>query len=102
MATEDITATPNELRDAVHTMDGLSQEAFGHIESLAKSCLLILERPDREKYLSDEIWRMLEMISARAFDGMNYINSEAERVGANYKDDTLDRRYPGREGANNG
>ena len=82
----------HQLREAVTTMDSLSQEAFSEIASLAKMALALLEHSDAHLHLFD-IGNALAAIRSKADDIKNCINCEADGVDASYVDAARLRRF---------
>jgi hypothetical protein len=79
-------ATLSELKSAVRTMDRHSQVAFDEIEALAEVADAALTQVDTTK-VRTHLRTLMGSISYKAQDAMNEINSAAERVGCNYKED---------------
>lgn len=89
----DVSAIKEELRllrNAVNTMDALSQEGFDQIIAISRLIMRSLETPDPDL---NDISFAVKAIKGKADDIMNCINCEAENVGCNYKDDTTRKRY---------
>lgn len=81
-----------KLRNAVETMDCLSQEGFSKISSIAKLLLASFETPEGHLCLN-EAAGALRTISGVADDIENSINATAEDVGCNYVDKAERRRW---------
>lgn len=79
------------LRDAVETMDSLSQEGFAEIASIAKLALAALETPDGYRQMCN-IVNAFKAIWGKADDIQNCINCAAEGVGCSYVDEAQNRR----------
>lgn len=78
-------ATPEKLRETITEIDSMSQGAFSEIATIAKLCLASLKTPEGCNDI-DSIALVLSAIWGKALDAENYINSMAEGVGCNYKD----------------
>lgn len=78
-------ASVDQLRDAIQSMDGLSQEGFSEISSIARLALFRLETPDGHRHM-DIIAHALRAIHGKAETIKNCINCEAEHVGCNHID----------------
>lgn len=89
------TATPEQLREAITEIDSMSQGAFSEIATIAKLALASLETLAGCDDV-DGIARVLSAIRAKALDAENYINSMAEGVACNYKDEAMLRRWDAR------
>jgi len=74
-----------QLKNAVNTMDGLSQEGFGKINGIAGLAIDALESSTRHKDTSDDVVNAFKAIAGISFDFMNCINCEAEDVGCHYR-----------------
>lgn len=84
-ATQSITET-QRLRNAINTMDCLSQEGFSSIAAIAKLIITSLETSaviDR-----DTIAHAVHAILGKAQDIENCINSEAESLECNYRSES--------------
>jgi hypothetical protein len=87
-------------RRAVNSMDERSQRAFDKIEGLAVALSeIVAGLPTRRP----GALHLIETIRDEAADAMNMINSLAEEVGAQHRDDELpdtreDRLVTGRDG----
>ena len=87
-----------KLKATIETMDALSQEGFSEISTLASVALKLMETPDA--YLWPEtIAQLLTTIGNKASIIEDHINSEAESVGCDYKDQSIERRYEARSAA---
>ena len=88
-----IKATPEQLREAVTSMDIMAQDAFNRIASMARLALLALEQPATyaNGICMDHVAHMLESIEAMAND--NNISETAEGVGCNYVDLVRRKRW---------
>lgn len=88
-------ATPDQLRDAITSMDGFAQSAFSQIASMASLALLALEQPSAYANGTgmDRIAHVLESIKGMAHDMENCINATAESVGCNYVDSAQRKRW---------
>ena len=88
-------ATPEQLREAVNSMDGVAQKAFSEIASMARLALLVMEQPNTYANGAglDSIAHMLNAIKSTALDIDNCINATAEGVGCNYVDAAQGRRW---------
>lgn len=71
------------LRDAIRSMDAISQEGFSRIEALARITLMALETPDAYRF-PELIAQTLDTIAAVAQTSMDAANSSAEEVGCNW------------------
>lgn len=85
-------ATPAQLREAITEMDSMAQGAFSEIATMAKLALASLETPKGCDDI-ESIARVLSFICSKALDAENYINSMAEDVACNYKDQAMQRRW---------
>jgi hypothetical protein len=85
------TATTEELRSAVMSMDSLAQLGFGRIEGIAKAALYALETPAAHRDTST-IAMLFDAIAGICDDVKNTIGCEAAGVGANYEDLEWERR----------
>lgn len=84
-ATQSITET-QRLRNAINTMDCLSQEGFSSITAIAKLIITSLETSaviDR-----DTIAHAVHAILGKAQDIENCINYEAEKLDCNYRSES--------------
>ncbi|ADL56030.1 hypothetical protein [Gallionella capsiferriformans] len=89
-ATQSITET-QRLRNAINTMDCLSQEGFSSITAIAKLIITSLETSaiiDR-----DTIAHAVHAILGKAQDIENCINYEAESLGCNYRSKSDERLH---------
>lgn len=75
-----------DLRSTIQGMDALSQEGFTHIASIASLAMLALEAGGIKTPAQEDVYQALQVISGKAQDIENCINSEAENVGCNYID----------------
>ncbi len=91
-------ATPKQLRNAITQMDGMAQDAFSEIATIAKLALRALEAPETCLDL-DGLAVVLSSIRAKALDCENTINCEAEDVGCHYQDPARLRRQDARRKA---
>ena len=89
---ENMVVDIEKMRGVVNLLDGLSQEGFGQIASVARLALSHLENPRAYDGGHEHIARALEAIVYRAEDIMNLINAEAEGVGCNFVDSGEERR----------
>lgn len=82
------THTPavEDLRTTIKGIDALSQEGFTHIASIASLAMLALEDGGINTPVQEDVYQALQVISGKAQDIENCINSEAENVGCNYID----------------
>ena len=87
-----------KLQATVQTMDALSQDGFSEISTLASMALKLMETEHAYLY-PEAIAQVLTSIHAKANDIENLINSEAEEVGCNYKDEAAARRADARYAA---
>ena len=85
------TATPDQLREVVTEMDSAAQGAFSEISAIAKLALAYLETPGAYSDF-EGLARVLTAIWGKATDAENHINSMAEEVACNYKDQAMYRR----------
>lgn len=88
-------ATVQELRNAVQTMDSLSQDGLAEISAIARLALAMMEQPDGYRH-PELIAMALRNIWAKSDLVMDCINATAENVGCNYVDEALRRRYAAR------
>lgn len=72
------------LREAVRSMDMLSQSGLPQIAAMAEGALLMLEHPNQQLYQASLV-QLLKAISEQAQSMEDTINSVAEDVGANYQ-----------------
>ncbi|WP_216293259.1 hypothetical protein [Delftia acidovorans] len=84
-------ASTRDLASAIEMMDGLSQDGFNQIMSIAKLALLSLETPAGNRDLAP-MAHALELMVAHAQDTMNCINTHAESVGHSWRDESHERR----------
>jgi hypothetical protein len=84
-------ASTRDLANAIEMMDGLSQDGFNQIMSIAKLALLSLETPAGNRNLAP-LAHALELMAAHAQDTMNCINTHAESVGHPWRDEAHERR----------
>lgn len=77
--------------ETIRTMDGLSQDGFGHIAAMARVALLAFESEVKSQNL-DAFAGVFEAIRGIAEDMENCINVEAEQAGCNYVDPVHARR----------
>lgn len=89
---KDSTPEIQKLRDTVRFMDNLSQNGFSEITAIARLALASLETPEGHHNLQCIVYAF-RLISEKAQDVEGAINSMAEEVGCNYKDDALLRSY---------
>lgn len=87
-----------KLRSAVEVMDAISQEGFSEISAIATLALAALETLHGCNDI-EIIARTLGAIKRRAEDSENYINSEAEQVGCDWRDTSAARRREARAAA---
>lgn len=92
------TATPDQLREAITSIDEMAQHAFGEIAAISQLALASLETPVGYS-TNDHMFCVLTAIANKAGDIENCINSVAEDVGCNYKDLALQRRRDARREA---
>lgn len=85
-------ATPAQLREAITEMDSMAQGAFSEIATVARLALASLETP-RGCDDIESIAHVLSFIWGKALDAENCINSTAEGVACNYKDQSMLRRF---------
>lgn len=83
---------PKRLQAAVIDMDCLSQDGFGEIAAIAKLALAALETPGGYSDL-ETIAQALNSIRSKADSISNCVNSQAEAVGCNYHNPSVERRY---------
>jgi len=76
----------DKLNKTIEFMGLLSKTGFSQIEAIAKLAFSHLESPEGYNQLED-ICKALEIIQEKAFDIQNCINSKAENVRCNYKDE---------------
>ena len=86
-----VAPTVPQLRDAIESMDSLSESGFSEIASIAKMALAYLETPNVALHVED-IANALSAIQGKAEDIKNCINYQAEEVGCNYVDEAKIRR----------
>lgn len=86
-----VAPTVPQLRDAIESMDSLSESGFSEIASIAKMALAYLETPNVALHVED-IANALSAIQGKAEDIKNCINYQAEEVGCNYVDKAKIRR----------
>lgn len=88
-------ATPEQLREAVTSMDGMASSAFTEIATLASFALLAMEQP--RTYANGlglaAIATALNAIKSKADDADNCINATAEGVQCNHVDAAQGRRW---------
>ncbi|PJO37592.1 hypothetical protein CTI10_015695 [Delftia acidovorans] len=84
-------ASTRDLANTIEMMDGLSQDGFNQIMSIAKLALLSLETPAGNRNLVP-LAHALELMAAHAQDTMNCINTHAESVGHPWRDEAHERR----------
>lgn len=90
--------TYDTLKSTIETLDGLSQDGFSEIATLAQMALAHMETPGA--YLWPEtLAQVLRTIRAKAEDIENLINCEAEQVGCHYQDPATERRYEAQRAA---
>ncbi|PHV11505.1 hypothetical protein [Chitinimonas sp. BJB300] len=82
----------HQLRNAVKSMDRLSQDGLSEMTAIARLALAWLETPDSYQHM-DNIAYALQMIWGKADDIQNSINAQAEEVGCHYVDDARHRRW---------
>lgn len=85
-------ATPAQLRKAITEMDSMAQGAFSEIATMAKLVLASLETPKGCDDI-ESIAYVLTAIFGKALEAENSINSMAEDVACNYKDQAMLRRW---------
>ena len=94
-ATPQAPATPGastrDLASAIEMMDGLSQDGFNQIMSVAKLALLSLETAAGQRSFAS-LAHALELIASHAQESMNCINTHAESVGHPWRDEAHERR----------
>lgn len=83
------------LRNAVESIDGYSQEAFGQIVAIARLALSHLESP-RGCQDTEVVAVALEAIQAKAEMAQPLIAAEAEEVGCSCTGGSFVRRYAAR------
>jgi hypothetical protein len=93
-----ISIDTQKLREAIESMDAMSQSGFSEIAAFAGLALSRLETPEGWLNLED-IAYALQAIRSKAQDIENCINWEAEQVGCNYKDAAMCRRLDARRSA---
>ncbi|MBL8448195.1 MAG: hypothetical protein JNJ44_12365 [Zoogloeaceae bacterium] len=76
----------DKILEAVETMDMFSQDGFDRVKALARMALRLLELPETYSH-PDTLAEALNTIVLTADDNRNFINCEAEAVGANYVDE---------------
>ncbi|MBG6247002.1 MULTISPECIES: hypothetical protein [Symbiopectobacterium] len=81
----------SKLQDTINYMDCLSQSGFSEISSIAKLAISWLETPEWYNHL-EVVADALTAIYGKADDMQNVINSEAENVNCNFKDEAFVRR----------
>lgn len=86
-----VAPTIPQLRDAIESMDSLSEIGFSEIASIAKMALAYLETPN-VGFRIEDIANALSAIQWKAEDIKNCINCQAEEVGCNYVDEAKLRR----------
>lgn len=86
-----VAPTIPQLRDAIESMDSLSEIGFSEIASIAKMALAYLETPNVALHVED-IANALSAIQGKAEDIKSCINYQAEEVGCNYVDKAKIRR----------
>lgn len=80
-----------KLRQTVNLMDNLSQDAFGRIRGVCRLALQAMEQHAAPVDMED-LAQALRQIDQAADEAESCINTEAEQVGANYKDHAWHRR----------
>lgn len=83
------------LSDTLKLVDSVSQDAFGRIKSLCVVTLLAMEQPGHPLDMED-IAQVLKQIEQASDEAEGCINSEAETLGCNYKDEKWYRRIDAR------
>lgn len=95
--TSKTTPSTKDMLEAIKNIDSMSQGGFSKIASIARLALAGLESPEGYGHGGmDDIANALEAIWQTAGEAKNYINSEAEGVGANYVDEAERRRWAAR------
>lgn len=89
------TPSIDALRSTLELVDSVSQDAFSRIGSLCKVALLAMEQQGRPVDIED-LAQILKQIEQASGEAENYINSEAESLGCNYKDKDWYRRIDAR------
>jgi len=79
------------LQDTIQTIDGLAHEGFSGIAAVARLALLSLETPEGQSN-SECLASAFRMILEKADTIQNCINSEAERAGAAFIDESARKR----------
>jgi len=80
-----------DLRGTIETMDALSHEGFSGIAAVARLALLSLETPEGQSN-SERLAGAFRMILEKADTIQSCINSEAERAGAAFIDESARKR----------
>lgn len=76
-------------------VDSVSQDAFSRIKSLCKVALLAMEQQGRPVDMED-LAQVLKQIEQASDEAEGCINSEAESLGCNHKDQAWYRRIDAR------
>lgn len=91
-------STPSieRLREKLLLVDSVSQDAFGRIKSLCNVALLAMEQHGHPVDIED-LAQVLKQIDQASDEAENCINSEAESVGCDFKDQKWYRRLDARD-----
>lgn len=89
------TPSIDALRSTLELVDSVSQDAFRRIRSLCAVTLLAMEQQGKTLDM-EHLAQVLKQIEQASDEAHNYINSEAEGVGCNYKDERWHRRIDAR------
>lgn len=74
-----------KLQESLNSIDAATQDAETRIQALTAAIRLMVQQPDSGT-LRLQISELCTAIDHAAFEAMNFVNSEAEQVGANFID----------------
>lgn len=89
------TPSIDALRSTLELVDSVSQDAFSRIKSLCTVALLAMEQQGRPVVMED-LAQILKQIRQASEEAENFINTKAESLGCNYKDQEWYRRIDAR------